>query len=191
MEEKAKGLEMSESDKQPETKVGRPKKRDRAVVQISEALGTVLDAEVLSVADMEGFPQLQNESPKNQMIMCGVACGISQQFIANAFGLAKSSVSKVVNRIDPHGMFKVSKEAKKAFMTQLYESRGMEALMSITAEKLEDSDANQLASIAKKMTDAAQSLNQSKHKELETTKLDQMLSNALAEIGEAEVIEEK
>ena len=177
-------------DKEPKTKRGAPKKRDQAVVKISEALGTVLTPDILSIEEMQGFPALKKESERNQMIMCATACGFSQPFIAKALGVSQPTINEIIQRIDPDHMFRVSPDAKKAFMTQMFQTRGTEALASITPEKLEESSASDLARIAKTMTDAAQNLNQSKHKEVSGNRLEMLMAQIENErVEDAEIIE--
>ena len=180
---------MSES---PEVKNGRPKKRDKAVVQVAEALGTILTPDILCIEDMAGFPALRDENPRNQMIMCAVASGFSQGFIAHAMGVSQPTINEIIQRIDPDHMFRVSPSAKKAFQTQMMEMRCVESLASITAEKLADSSAVELSRIAKTMADAVQNLNQSKHKEVGTGRLD-MLMDAIENerVEDAVIIEEE
>ena len=161
------------------------KRNERAVESVGEAMGAQLGSEILSLEELRDFPDIRNESERNQLVMAAVACGYSQPFIARAFKVSQPSINEVIRRIDPDGMFKISPNGKKALMTRMYEMRGMEALASITPEKLEDASARDLASIAKTCSDASMSLNQSKHKEIGASRLDNMLKALEMEAGGA------
>ena len=165
--------------------MGRPKKKDPAIVRVAEAVGITLQTDVMCLEEVAQFPKLAQETPRNQGIVCALACGYSQGFIAKMFGLAQPTVWEIIQRIDPDGMFKLSPNAKKAFVTRLAEARGMEALSSITPEKLEESSAKELSGIAKDMAALSSSLNTSKHKDLTPSRLDSLIDGAL----EAERVE--
>lgn len=167
------------------------RKRDKAVVAISEAMGIQLAADAMCIEDLQGFPDLANESKKNQAIMCMTACGFPQTHIAEAFKLAQPTVHEIIHRIDPDGMFKISKNAKKAFITKLAEGRAMSAISSISYEDLLDLNAKDRTSVAKDMMKISQDLNVSKHKELGGTKMDMLLEQMAAEAEEAEFVEIK
>ncbi len=169
-------------NEEPKVKKGAPNKRDQAVVRVAEAMGTTLAADVMTVDEMTNIPDIARENERNQGIMCAFACGYSTPFIAKMFKVAQPTIFEIIKRIDPNGVFKLSKDSKKAFMTKLYESRGVEALSSITVEKLEESSAVELARISKTMADAAANLNQSKHKEVSGSRLD-MLMEAMVQEG--------
>ncbi|MHC5061902.1 MAG: hypothetical protein ACYTFK_12560 [Planctomycetota bacterium] len=157
--------------------MGRPRKKDPVVVKVAEALNMTLAADVMSLDDLAGFPDLKGASARDQVIICACACGIGQAFVAKAMGISQQRVCEIVNTIDPGGMFRLSPDAKKAFVTQLYESRGMEALCSITPEKLVCSSAVELSRIAKTMADASASLNQSKHKGIVSSRVDMLMAS--------------
>jgi len=123
--------------------------------------------------------------------MCAFACGYGTPFIAKMFGVSQPTIFDIIKRIDPNGMFKLSKDSKKSFLTKLYEARGLEALSSITAEKLEDSSASELARISKTMADAAANLNQSKHKEMTGSRLDMLMDAMESEaVDVVEIVED-
>ena len=142
--------------------------------------------DVLTLDDMEGFPGIRDESERNQLIMCAVACGLSQNFIASALGVTQPTINEIIKRIDPDGKFRISPKASKAFITQLYATRGIEALMSITPEKLQASSASELARVSKLMSDAAQNLNATKHREIGGNKMDLLLEQMAAEAVDVE-----
>lgn len=164
-------------EKQPKTKLGAPSKRDMAVVRVAEALGITLACDIMSLDDLKNFPDISNEKPRNQGIMCAYACGHGTPYIAKMFGVKQPTIFEIIKRIDPTGAFKPSPESKKAFMTQLAMTRGIEALSSITPEKLEESSAKELAGIAKMMGEFAAGLNQSKHKDIGSGKMDMMMAS--------------
>jgi DNA-binding CsgD family transcriptional regulator len=176
-----------------EIKKTKMRKREKVVAIIAEALGDeVVGSEVMSLTDMSAFPNLEKESKRNLSIMALVANGLSERWIADSFKVSQPTINEIINRIDPDKQFRVSKQARLAFKTQLLEMRGMEALLSITPEKLKDSSAKDLASIGKVMFDAAGSLNQSKHGAQVQSKLEIMMNaaNAEAEDAEFEVLDE-
>lgn len=184
-------------EEEPKTKLGAPKKRDKALVLVAEALGTTLACDVMSLDELKDFPNLAGENERCQMIMSCVACGFSQSFIARALKVSQPTINEIIRRIDPNGAFKLSRDAKKAFMTQLCMTRGIEALSSITPEKLEASSARDLAGIAKTMGEFAAGLNQSKHKEIGGSRMDMMMASIeeerkeKVEEAEFEVVQEE
>ena len=147
--------------------------------ELAETTDIMLASDVLSAADLVDYPKLKNESPRNQAVMCAYACGYGQRFIAKMFGIKQPTVNVLINRIDPNKMFKVSADSKKAFLTRIAESRAVEAISSITPEKLEDASAKELTAIAKDCVAISQGLNQSKHKELTASRLDSLIDSAI------------
>lgn len=174
------------NEKQPKTKIGPPSKRDRAVVEISEAMGIQLAADALCIEDLAGFPDIASESKRNQAIMCMVACGFPQTHIAQAFGVAQPTIWEIIQRIDPEGMFKIDPKAKKAFITKMAEGRAMSAIASITYEDMLDLDADKRATVAQKLMKISQDLNVSKHKNLGGGRMDMLLDQMAAESTDAE-----
>ena len=176
-------------EKQPAVKKGAPAKRDRAVVQISEAMGIQLAADALCIEDLAGFPDIASESKRNQAIMCMVACGFPQSHIAQAFDVAQPTVWEIIHRIDPNGMFKIDPKAKKAFITKMAEGRAMSAIASITYEDLMDLDADKRMNLAQKAMKISQDMNVSKHKDLGGNRMDMLLEQMAAEATDAEFVE--
>lgn len=176
---------MSE-EKQPETKMGRPKKRDASLVAISEAMGLRLSADILSIEDMEGFPQIHEESQRNQGIMAMWAAGFPQSHIAEAFDVTQPTISEIINRIDPNGMFKLSPKRKKAMITQLAEGRAMSAINSIGLNDLMELDADKRANVAQKMMKISQDLNVSKHKNMDRNNMQMLMDEMARESVDAE-----
>lgn len=173
-------------EKQPKTKMGAPRRRDQVVENVAEFMGIQLAADVLSMEDLKDFPNLLGESKRNQGIMCMVAAGFPQNHIADAFGISQPTVWEIVHRIDPEGMFKLSKQAKKAFITQMAEGRAMSAISSISYDDLMKLDADKRANVAQKMMKISADLNISKHKELGATKMDLLMEQMAAEATDAE-----
>ena len=171
--------------KEPRTKRGAPKKRDKAVVQISEALGITLSADVMCIEELRDFPSLRNESVRNQGIMACIACGFPQSHVAEMFKVKQPTIHEIIHRIDPGGRFRLSPNAKKAFVTQMAEGRAMSAINSITFDELLECTPVERTKIATEMTKIAQSLNQSKHKEIGASRLDSLME----EVIEAERVE--
>lgn len=155
--------------------MARPRKTPTSEEKVAAALGVTLQSDVMGVHELAQFPSFQGESPRNQGIMCALACGYSQCFVAKMFGIRQPTVWEIAKRIDPDGMFKLSPNAKKAFITKIAESRGLEALSSITPEKLEDASAKELMGIGKDMVAITSALNQSKHKEIGASRLERLM----------------
>ena len=150
--------------------------KDKDLVDnMAEAADMTLACDVMGAEEVAQFPSLIGESPKNQMILCATACGYSQNFIAKMFDVSQPYINKVLKKVDPNGMFRISPKARKAFITRLAETRGMEALSSITPEKIEESSAKDLMKIAKDYVAISRDLNQSKHKEIGKSRLDNIL----------------
>ena len=133
-----------------------PRKRDREVVQVAEAMGVTLSADIMTLEDLRGFPMLRDMNEKDKAILCLNACGFSQAFIAKAMGVTQQAIFQRLEKCDPERVFSLSPKSKKAFMTRLAESRGLEALAYLSPEKLEDSSANELINIAGKAVDISQ-----------------------------------
>lgn len=169
----------------------RGKKRDKVVEKVAEAKLAVISNDILSLDEMNNFPDLRKENERNQMIIMATACGMSQPFIAKALGVSQPTINEIINRIDPNKQFRLSPDSKKAFMTQMYGTRCVEALMSITPEKLEESSAVELSRIAKTMNDAAQNLNMSKHKNISSNKMDMLMDALESEAVDADFEEVK
>lgn len=174
------------NEKQPKVKKGAPAKRDRALVEISEAMGIQLAADALCIEDLAGFPDIAGESKRNQAIMCMVACGFPQMHIAQAFGVSQPTIWEIIHRIDPSGMFRIDPKAKKAFITKMAEGRAMSAIASITYEDMVELDADKRMNLAAKAMKISQDLNVSKHKELGGGRMDMLLDQMAAEATDAE-----
>jgi hypothetical protein len=161
--------------------MGRKPKKEEAVVKVSEALGITLAADVMSIEELQDFPNLRNEGKRNQGIMACIACGFPQTHVAEMFGITQPTVNGIINRIDPGGRFRLSPNAKKAFVTQMAEGRAMSAINSITYDELKECSPVERTKIATEMTKISQALNQSKHKEIGASRLDNLLQEVEAE----------
>jgi hypothetical protein len=164
------------NEKQPDIKLGRPKKRERVVSEVADAMGIQLAADVLSLEDMEGFPDIAREKPRNQAIMAMVACGFPQTHIAESFKVSQPTINEIIKRIDPNGRFKIDPKAKKAIITKLAEGRALSAINSITLDDLMVLDADKRTNVAQKMLKISQDLNQTKHKGLSGSRMDSLLA---------------
>jgi hypothetical protein len=141
---------------------GKPRVEQASDV-VKEAVEVQLYGDVLGLSDMDGFPDIKDESPRNQAIMCALACGYSTGYVAKMFKMAQSVVYRIAQRIDPKGMYRLSPHAKRAFVVKLAESRCVEALSAITADKLKESSARELATIAKDLGGMAGGMSASRH----------------------------
>ena len=167
------------------------KKRRESVVQLAEVLGMTLAADVATLDDIKGLPNIEKESPRNQGIMAAVVAGYSQHFIAQMFGVSQPTINEIIRRIDPERMLQPTPEARKAFITKLLQSRAMESLSSITPEKLKDASASECARIAKTCMDVDQTINQTTHKSHSSSKLDMLMDAIASEAVDAEFEEIK
>ncbi len=172
--------------RQPEVKSGAHRKRDRIVVEVADAMSISLTADILTLEEMKDFPQLQNETARNRSIICLSACGFPQAHIAAALKITQPSVHEVLHRVDPNGMFRVSADAKRAIITRLAEGVAMSAINSITYDDLLALDADKRMSLAQKAVKISGDLNQSKHKHIDSNRLD----NLINEMDKAEIMEE-
>jgi hypothetical protein len=161
--------------------MGRKPKKEEALVKISEALGITLAADVMTIEELQDFPNLKDESRRNQGIMCCIACGFPQSHVAEMFKVEQPTIHGIIHRIDPGGRFRLSPNAKKAFVTQMAEGRAMSAINSITFEELKECTPVERTKIATDMTKISQALNQSKHKEIGASRLDNLLQEVEAE----------
>lgn len=123
----------------------------------------MLEGDVMCCAEVSQYPDLKSESPRNQAIMCALACGYSTNFVGKMFGVSQSVIWKISHRIDPKGMYRATPAAKKAFICKLAETRCMEALSSITPEKLDASTARELSGIAKDLKSVGEKLVHGRH----------------------------
>lgn len=174
---------MSDEEKEPEVKKGRPRKRDRAVVAVSEALGIRIAADVLSLSDIDGFPSFEGLSERCMGIMCLHACGMSQLDIADAFQVSQPYVCKVIRETDPHGMFKLSPQAKHAITNRLLERNVLGGLLVTSLDELRELPVDKRANVIAKFEDVLQKRNQSKHRDITGSVLDSMMDDIAAESG--------
>lgn len=158
-----------------------------------EMAGDVLEEDALSLDEIAKYPSLVHETPRTQAIMCALVAGYSKNFIGKMFGISRARVFDIAKRVDPEGAFKASREAKKAFVTRLVETRGLEALSSITPEDLMNATVIEKTRIADTMFKISQNMNQSKHGEKRASRLNSILdmieneSSEDAEFTEAKV----
>jgi len=152
---------------------------------LAECIDNGFDSEIITTEALRKFPALRDMPPRPQVVLGAMALGFSQQYIAKAFGISKQAIGKMQKRYDPHRAYALSPEAKKAFMTRLVESKALDAIGSITQEKLDESSAKDLTVIGKNLNDINMSMNASKHKAKTFSNIDAFLEN----VEEAEVIE--
>lgn len=152
--------------------------------RLDDVLEGTLSVEMLSSGEMQLFPAIKEAPARDQIIICAAAFGLSQRFIAKEFGISQVMVAKIIKRIDPDGKYRLDPLAKKALQTKIIESRAMEAICAITPEKLEESSASELMNIAAKGMTVTAAMNQTKHKEICSSRLDNMM-----EIMDADAVE--
>lgn len=178
---------MDEKEEVVEVQKRGMQKREKALVRVAEAFGTTLDCDIMTLDELADFPDIGHESLRNQGIMAMSVVGHGTPSIARAFGIKQPTVFNIIKRIDPTGIFKHSPDAKKAYATKIAESRMVEAISSITPEKLADCSAVDGMRVAKGCSDLIQNMNQSKHKEIGSSKMD-MLMDALERESAKDVI---
>lgn len=171
------------------------KKADtEGLVAPAKALEEMIAGDVLGLDDLAKYPVIQEASPRHQAILCAYACGYGTSFIGKMVGMKQPNVTAVLNKYDPDRMFKIGPDAKKAFITRIIESRMMEAITSITPEKLEASTAKECAGIMKDCATVAANMNQSKHAAVRPGMVASLMEAAererIEKLPSAEVIDE-
>ncbi len=109
-----------------------------------------------SVLNVDGIPD------RAAIILSLSAMGFGPVRIGEMVGISKSGVRDYLARYDPKGLCVIGKEDRRALTTKMLQSTAVEALMSITHEKLKESPAKELANIATKCVAAVEKLNLSK-----------------------------
>lgn len=165
--------------------MGRERKRRPLDESVQNALAVTLEGDVMGLEALGEFPELMKEPPRNQVIMAATALGMSQPMIADAFGVSQPTINEIINRIDPQRKMRAGKDARKAFLTRLYESRAMEAVGSITFDEIKQLNALEKGKLSKLCSEAMANLNASKHREKSVSRLDMLLEQVEAEVGGA------
>jgi len=152
--------------------------------------------DIMSLAEINEYPEIKKLSARNQGVMMAHAYGYSQRAIADMFSMKQPNVCSLIRRIDPNGMFKVSKDAMKAFQTRMMESRAIEMLSYITPEKMKEASAGELTRAATSLFNASAAMNQTKHKSALTGSIldsmaEQIEIERLAKMDKAEVEEQQ
>lgn len=93
-------------------------------------------------------PKTEDMPVRAQQVLCLRACGFSPASIARLCGVTPSAITQYISRYDPLGKVTLSQKERRRFLSSLWEARAGEALLHITPEKMELSDAKQLAGIA-------------------------------------------
>lgn len=110
-----------------------------------------------SVLNLEGVPDVA------ATILSLRAMGFSHGRIASILSsldrkIARQTVIDYCKRYDPQGLCNVSKEDKRILTSQMLQTTAVAALMEITQEKLQGSDAKDLAAIASRCATTAEKL---------------------------------
>jgi hypothetical protein len=155
--------------------MGRPKKQAPEIVRVAECMDIQLHSDVMQMSDLADFPNIDDESPRNKLIVYATAGGYSQAAIAEALGVNQNTIWGIIHRIDPNGMFRLSPKAKDAFLVRLVKSRALEVMNYITPEKLKDSSAKELTGMMKDFVTINQSMTQSKHRENDGSRIDSLM----------------
>jgi len=143
----------------------------------------VMDSELL-----DQYPDMRKMTKRQQVVLAAAAMGLGHRAIAAAMGITHEAVGKMLRVIDPDSRVRVSREGKRAFITRMVESRMSESLLAITPEKLNDSTAKELTTIAKNLAGISQTMNQSKHRSVSSGRLTHLMSEIEGErISKADV----
>lgn len=151
--------------------------------ELTESLSAIIDLGVLSPSELESYPSLRGANEIDAIVLSCYAMGMSLSYIARAFKIGRQAIHFRLNKLDPERRFRPTKEARRAVMTRLWEMRGTEALMNITAEKMMECNAVESARIAKMCGDAVLSMNMTKHGDTKSLSLDLMMDQ-IADQGE-------
>lgn len=147
----------------------------------------------VSQIDLVDFPDVKSMSEVNQIIFSSYIAGYGMSFIARAVGWKQPNVSRLIKKLDPDGRYKMNPEARKAVLTNMLMSKQMEAVSSMTAEKMDEAGLKELSGVVKDCGSVIQNMNQSKHKALTGGRLDNMMKELEREvldgIPEAEIEE--
>lgn len=103
-------------------------------------------------------PKLSDIPEKVQQFLCLRACGFSTSSIAKLAKIDPRTVSGQITKYDPDNKVTLTVKERKAFLAKLWEARATEALLHITPDKMEASDARSLAGIAAVATKSAKAL---------------------------------
>lgn len=116
--------------------------------------------------------------PDSAAIVIGLrSLGFSLGNIAKIVKTSKSNVQKYCDRYDPNGLCKVSDKDKRLITSAMLTTTSMAALMEITKEKLEDSTAKDLATIASKCAETADKLQPAKReRKVELSRIESMMN---------------
>ncbi|MBM3300169.1 MAG: hypothetical protein FJY85_09460 [Deltaproteobacteria bacterium] len=134
---------------------------------------TIETGEKLDAGDFSFLPTtIEVDVPKPgdmparaQQVLCLLACGFSPTSIAKLAKITPQAVSNLVSRYDPDKKVTLTSKERRAFISQLWEARGIEALLHITPAKLADSTAKDLAGIAALAARSAAPLSSEKPKD--------------------------
>ena len=160
---------------------------------IVKAADVITQCDALSAEELDLLPELRNISERDHGVLAMIACGYPQADVGAAFGITQQAVHAIIKKIDPNGVYRLTPDAKRAFVSKLAEGRAMSALSMITAKGLSECTPVEKMRIAKMGFEISQSLNQGKHKTTSVGRLDSLLeqieNERLSKIPEAEVRE--
>ena len=142
------------------------RRKDDGTDGLKRQIGS-MTGDLLTMSEAQRFPDIENIPKRAQIILIAVAAGYGQKYIAEALGIKQPAISQYMKKYDPHGIVRnATEEAQKAFRTQLVHSRMVEALSSITPEKMQSASAGELSNIARNMQTISDNMNQRKHREM-------------------------
>ena len=128
----------------------------------------------------DGMLNIQ-DVPDHAVVMLALrAMGFGYQRVANILQMDKGNVFRICKRYDPKGLCAITSETRRLLTTEMLQTTAIASLMEITQEKLRDSGAKELASIASKCAVTAEKLNLAKRSggDMSNTKVESMM-NAL------------
>lgn len=111
--------------------------------------------EVMTPEALAKFPSLDGLSDRDMLIMLAVAHNFSYRPIADALSISVGTVSNVVKRIDPCGLYRLDPDSHKAFIAQRARSRCSEVLSMIDPSKVQECTPVQQVKMAKGLAETA------------------------------------
>ncbi len=170
--------------------MGRPRKRELAVERVAGALNIQLGDDVVTLKDLEeiaGLPDLESRPKRTQMILAAFAMGFDGGEIAESLGITRQRVWAIKKECDPEGMLTPSPKAVKALISKRSLSVAMAILGSIDMKDIKAASLAEKTRAANQIVDIEAKLNQTKHKEIGSSKLDHLVAGMIEECGEGNV----
>jgi hypothetical protein len=127
--------------------------------------------------------QVKDIPEKVQQFLCLMAMGFSAASIAKLAKCDPDTVKRSVAKYDPERKFTMTSADKRSILSQLWQARATEALLSMTPEKIEACSATQLAIIATRGCEMAEKGAQKADKPKDPVALISALTGATEEVS--------